>query len=138
MGGDEREIYFSFFRIGAMQERLGFSLNNIVNSYLGAYQSRPFRLEPLYYLANYFFNQGCYFLTYLISKFALTIEKQDDFYFTQYEIYDYGLLVQLSESSYRINRLDETQNALRRLRFAPNCPPNLLKEIENICINRFY
>jgi len=97
MGGDPRELFFSLYRIGALQERLGMKPEIFINSYLRAYLYRPHRLEPLYCLANYFIQTNCYLLGYLIARFALSIPFFDDFYFTQYPIYEYGLKDQMSQ-----------------------------------------
>jgi glycosyltransferase involved in cell wall biosynthesis len=107
MGGDPLELFFSLYRIGALQEKLQMESEIIINSYLRAYLYRPHRVEPLYCLANYFIQRNCHVLGYLISRFALTIPFLDDFYFTQYPIYEYGLRDQLAECSARllINRV---------------------------------
>jgi glycosyltransferase involved in cell wall biosynthesis len=91
MDDDPFELYFSFYRIGALQERLNMKSELFINSYLKAFAIRPHRLEPLYYLANYFIQNNCPVLGYLISGYALSVPFRDDFFFTQYPIYEYGL-----------------------------------------------
>jgi glycosyltransferase involved in cell wall biosynthesis len=102
MGGDPLEIYFSLYRIAALQEKLGVKPEIFINSYLKAYLYRPHRLEPLYCLANYFIQTNCPLLGYLMARFALTIPFLDDFYFTQYPIYEYGLKDQLAQCAARL------------------------------------
>jgi len=103
MGGDPLDLFFSLYRIGALQEKLKMESEIIINSYLRAYLSRPHRVEPLYCLANYFIQRNCHVLGYLIARFALTIPFLDDFYFTQYPIYEYGLRDQLVECAARLS-----------------------------------
>ena len=102
MGGDPLELYFSLYRIGALQEKLGMKPEIFINSYLKAYLFRPHRLEPLYCLANYFIQINCPLVGYLIARFALSVPFLDDFYFTQYQIYEYGLKDQLAQCAARL------------------------------------
>ena len=102
MQGDVLEHFFSLYRIGALQEKMNMNSELFINSYLKSFLYRPHRVEPLYCLANYFIRTNCPVLGYLIARFALTIPFWDDFYFTQYQIYEYGVKNQFVECAAKL------------------------------------
>ena len=134
MSGDEREVFFSLYRIAALQQRLGMSIELFIPGYLRAFSARTFRIEPLYYLAAFFLSREWDLLAFLVSKFALSVNRINECFLTQTEIYDYGLLMQVAECSYRAGQLDETRFAIQQLLDITNLPPNIRQVIEN---NRF-
>jgi glycosyltransferase involved in cell wall biosynthesis len=125
MGGFEHEVYFSLYRGAVMQERLSMAPERLINSYLAAFQYRPKRAEPLYCLANYFIRIESYFLGYILAKYALENTFCDEYFYTQTVVYDYGLLVQLSECAFRIGQYREAYDALKRLLAVKNLPPDI-------------
>jgi glycosyltransferase involved in cell wall biosynthesis len=125
MQGDPREVYFSLYRIAALQETLKMSSDIIVYSYIRAYLYRPHRLEPLYCLANYFIQMKCHFFGYLISSYAVSQHVFDDCYFTQKAIYDYGLYFQIAECSLELGKKKEALAAFKQILAAQDVPENL-------------
>jgi glycosyltransferase involved in cell wall biosynthesis len=91
MDGDHREIFYSFYRFAVMQRMLNMKPDIFINSYLKAYLYRSHRVEPLYWLAIYFYQTNCPVLSYLITRYALKVPFRDDLYFTQYQIYETDL-----------------------------------------------
>jgi len=138
MGGDERQIFGSLYRIGVLQKKLGMPSSVCIQSFLKAYHYRPGRFEPLFCLANYFIDQEWYLLGYLISKFALTNPFYNDYYFTQMKIYDYGMLYQFAECAFRIKELREAYDALKQLLAVQNLPDDIRETCEkNIALPIF-
>ena len=125
MDGEERELFFSLYRIAALQQQLGMSSDIVVQSYLKAYAARTFRIEPLYCLVAFLLSREWFLLAYLISKYALSVERKDEFFLTQTDIYDYGLLMQFADCAYRIGQIEEMRDAIQRLLDQPNLPTNI-------------
>jgi glycosyltransferase involved in cell wall biosynthesis len=130
MGGSELEVYASYYRIGFLQEQLGKSSNEFIKSYFLAFQSRPTRAEPLFRIAAYFFRKELYFPAYLVARFALSCPLQDDAYYSDTYVYDYGLLCLFAECAYRVGQYEEAKGSLSDLLHRPQLPADLRFEIE--------
>jgi glycosyltransferase involved in cell wall biosynthesis len=137
MGGDEREIYFSLYRIAAIEQQLGMPPDLIINSYIKAFAVRPFRVEPLYCLADFLLSREWVVLAYLVSKFSLTVDRHIEFYLTQTGIYDYGLLMQFADCAYRMGQIDEAKEAILRLLSQSNLPANIRQILEKTYLIKF-
>ena len=109
MGGWDQEVFCSLLEIGRMKEYLEMSSEDVIDSYMRAYQYRKSRIEPLYYIARYFrikedFNSG-----YLTAKLAQTVPISQDILFVQQWMYDYGVQLELSVCAYWIKKYEECQ-----------------------------
>ena len=125
MPGDHLETFVALYRIGVVQEKLKMPPEQFIGSYLKAYHWRPTRPEPLFCLANYFMGIQSYILGYLIADFALTNPIENDYYYTQIRIYDYGLLYQLAECAFRLRKYGEAYQALKKLLKVESVPGDL-------------
>ena len=127
--GDELQIFASMYRIGFMQERLGFPFHQVVHSYLEAFQFRTTRPEPIFCLVNYFMKiDGC-FLGYLLLKFALFVPRINDYFSSRSSLYDYELFSQFAECAYKTGRYDESYVALTQVLQSKNLPPDFRRTI---------
>ncbi len=85
MGGDEDAIWFSFYKVGLILERLGGPVNQVIESYQEAFNVKPHRAEPLVRLISYFITQN-------------------DFK-TSTELFDLIRYLKCPERDYRVERL---------------------------------
>lgn len=85
MGGDEDAIWFSFYKVGLILERLGGPVNQVIDSYQQAFFVKPHRAEPLVRLISYFITQN-------------------DFK-TSLELFDLIRYLKCPERDYRVERL---------------------------------
>ena len=115
MEGDPDEVFNSLLAIGSMQERLHRNPEEFIASYNKAYQFRPSRAEPLYFMAKYYISNKSHLLGYLLAQYALTIPYPSDRGAVGYSIYEYQLLVQFAECSKALERVEETCSAYRQL-----------------------
>lgn len=130
MGEWKMEVFISLYRMGIIQQRLSFPADQYIQNFVQAFRICPTRAEPLYCLADHYMNTQQYLLGYLLSKFALSLPPQTDHYFTQFKVYEYGLLSQLAECAFRINQYQESYEALNQLLAKKNLPEDLRKNSE--------
>jgi hypothetical protein len=91
MGGSQTELFWSEFKMGRMEEKLGMSPESFLNHYARSYRQLPTRAEPLFYLADFFTRQKNYFLGYVLSRFASSLPWPEDAMALESWIYEEGL-----------------------------------------------
>lgn len=124
LGGWEEEIFWSAFQIGQLLEKMGFPSNLVVNALQNAHMLRPHRVEPVYYLVDYYNKLGCYKEAYDHIKVYEAIPKpaQKDSLFNLSWMEQYGLLFQLSICAYYVGHYDEALRACNTLLSIKNLP----------------
>ncbi len=115
MGGDPEQKFYSLLSIALLQEAMHLDSELFMRSYDQAFQFRPTRAEPLYYMARYYMSIQAYLLGYLLSQHALTIPRPCDQGNVKISIYDYELLVQFAEASFALGRIEEACNTYQQL-----------------------
>jgi glycosyltransferase involved in cell wall biosynthesis len=91
MGGWPEEVWFSLYQVARLQHRLGIAWPLVMQAYLNAYEYRPTRLEPLFYLTREFRENGLYNLGYLFSRAIVGARYPDDILFIERNIYERDL-----------------------------------------------
>jgi glycosyltransferase involved in cell wall biosynthesis len=131
MGGYwDQEIFYAMLQIGRVQEFLKMSPETIIKSYYTAFQYRPTRAEPLFYLAQYYRDQKNFEKAYQIATIGMTIPLPKDILFVEKWIYDYDMQMELSISSYWIGKYEESQQHSKQLLTKPNLPQNVRETVE--------
>ncbi len=93
----------------------------------------PRRAEPLYRIAEHYRKRGDLIAAYLIAKQALALSRPEMTEEIEHWIYDYGLLMELSLSSYYLNRFDETKRCSEHMLLNPSLPEEYRKAaLENL------
>ena len=133
MGGWEEEVYYSLFRmaiIGMMQQK---PWETVLNLFLGAYNYRPCRAEPLWHIARIYRMNGYPRIGYLYAKAALAIPMPKyDILFISQDVYEWQLLDELASCAYYVHAFKEGYDASLRLLSEGKVPPS---EIERIKTN---
>ena len=129
-GVSDLEVFYSLYRMALMQKELKMQSEIFINNYLKAFQMRPWRAEPLFFLANHFMDTNCYILGYLISRHALSIEFFNEYFLTAHEIYSYGLLYQFAECAFRVGKYQEAYEGLKRLLAVKELPLDIREASE--------
>jgi glycosyltransferase involved in cell wall biosynthesis len=124
-GGWDEEVFWSLYQIALIQESLEMPEEMVTHGYQRAYDYRPIRAEPLYHLSNYYRLRGNYLLGYLFAAYGLDLEVPKDVLFVEKWVYDFGLLLEYSISSYWIGRYDESIRACGELLCMPDLPQNV-------------
>jgi glycosyltransferase involved in cell wall biosynthesis len=115
MGGDGEEVFYSMMMIARLQEELKMDPEVFIDSYHQAYQFRPTRAEPLFYMACYYGQIKADLLGYLLSKYALSLPYPSDQRNVNVAIYEYELLIKLAAFSYELGYMDEACSAYEQL-----------------------
>jgi len=117
MGGWDEEVFWSKLQIARMLQEVGVAQCILEASYLDAHTSRPHRVEPVYHLAELYNQQQNYVKSYeIVKKFLSTPQpKVKDSLFNMDWMQHYGLLCQLSISSYYIGKYEESLATIDKL-----------------------
>ena len=107
-----------------------------LDAYLKAYELRPFRAEPLYFIAKYYrennnCNLACFFAR---QGMSISMPKEDKL-FLQESIYKYEFLFELSIAAYYTNQKELGFEAADRLTMLLDVPKSRLSLIKS---NLFY
>lgn len=113
--GWEGEIYLSLYAI-AQIERICKRENSLwIASYWKAFRYYPHRAEPLFWINTHHLTNRDYLIGYELAKRALRISYPEDTLPIERWIYEYGLLMQLSDFSYFLGKRQEAKEALDKL-----------------------
>ncbi|KUO78102.1 MAG: glycosyl transferase [Desulfosporosinus sp. BRH_c37] len=141
-GGWVEEVFYSHFQIGMCYERLEkISSTNeknyfalATNSFLNAWEYRPCRAEPLYYLARMYRVKGKnnIGLMYALQGKEIPFPK-DDLLFVDYPVYDYLFDFEISICANYIKSKFELGRAAQKrlLSKLKQLPLNIARAVEN-------
>lgn len=124
-GGWDEELFWSKLQIAILTQSLNMEPNLIVQRYKEAYQYRPVRSEPLYFLANYYRMRGNYEMCYKIAKLGINMPMPTDSLFVQPWVYSYSLQLELSIAAYWIGQYDECREISLNLLKQKDLPQNV-------------
>lgn len=131
MGGWDQEVFIAMLGVGPMKEALNKPADEIIQAYSKAFQFRRSRVEPLYYLANFYRRQGNFDLGYQIGKIAVTVPVSNDSLFVQQWMYDYGLALELSICAYWTEKYDECREISMEILKKENLPASIRECVQN-------
>ncbi len=130
MNGWDEERFLSQLRIGEIQEKLNYPSHILINSYGQAYQLRPSRIEPIFFIADHLLKKEHHFLSYTMAKSAETMPLSSDTVFVQRWMYEWGIKLLIARSSFYIGKYDESYNISRKLLANPSLPENIRQYLE--------
>jgi glycosyltransferase involved in cell wall biosynthesis len=137
MGGWEEEIFWSKLRIGNLLNAIGLPRNIVIEAYKDAHHYRPYRVEPVYYLAELYNDQRDYLKAYEVIKevdFAQGAFRKDTLFNMDW-MREYGLLFHLSICAYYLGYYRESLEVCDQLLQIENLPENWRAQAE---INRTF
>lgn len=100
MGGWAEEVWYSLLQVALLKERLDYPDDEVIKSYLKAYEYRPRRAESLYHLARYLREQERYDLAYIYASQAASTPMNDDILFVIPSIYQWQAKDELAVCAY--------------------------------------
>lgn len=115
MDGDAEETFYSFFQIAVLKETLKYPQDEIMQSYLKAYEVRPSRAEPLYRAMCFARNCQLYQQGYMLAKHALQIPCPTNDIFVDSSVYEYRILDEFSTLAFQTGRYQECIDACKKL-----------------------
>lgn len=89
LGGWEEEVFYSLWQVARLLERTGAEVPAIVDAYLGAWQFRPGRIEPLVDLARVHRMLGRHHIARLFAERAASTPRPADILFVDAAAYNW-------------------------------------------------
>jgi glycosyltransferase involved in cell wall biosynthesis len=130
-GGWEMEAFWSHYCAAKLQQFLRKDPKTYLKNYSLAFQKAPFRAEPLFQMAQYFYNEKNYILSYLLSKEALTLPVPSDQMYIEAVVYDYGSLFLFANSAFLLGKQEEAEKACQQLIEKKSLPQEIKLLVEN-------
>jgi tetratricopeptide (TPR) repeat protein len=91
MSGWEEERWHARYQAARLQHRIGVAWPLVLGLYLNAYEERPTRAEPLYWIARAYRESGQPRTALLFAEAGLRLPYPDDQLFIEREVYEGGL-----------------------------------------------
>ena len=110
-----QEVSLSLCFAAQMKDALSYPDNDVIGSYLKAYESDPTRAEPLHGAMDYCRRHSKPHQAYLIGKQAIAIREPIGSLFVASWMYDYGLLEEFSVAAYHSGHYKDCLDALEKL-----------------------
>ncbi len=129
LGPPAQEVFWSLYQIAQLQEQLHYPSETFLRSYSTAFQYRPSRVEPLFFLINHYLAIQCPYIAYLIAKDAIAIPLPTDAHYVQAWMYQWGVLLQFVKSAAALGRMQEAKKACKRLLATPTLPEQYRADI---------
>lgn len=107
MKGWSEEVFMALLYSAEVKEWMDYPKEDVVKSYVKAFEYRNTRAEPLYHLAQYLRKNNHYAEGYVVAKAGLTIPATKDLLFVESEAYSYGMLLESSICAYWIGKYQE-------------------------------
>lgn len=130
MGGWNEEIFWSMLQTAILEEVLEKPPEIFLTTLIKTYLYRPNRIEPLYYLANYYRSEENYALGYSLASIAVKMTMPRDILFVQKWMHDYGALLELSICAYCIEKYEECAQLCQKMLASPDLPQNIRECVE--------
>ncbi|MEO6327228.1 MAG: glycosyltransferase family 25 protein, partial [Thermoanaerobaculia bacterium] len=116
MGGWGEEVFYSLLRVAACLERLGASWDEVLESYLECWQSRPERAEPLHEIARHYRLEGKFHLAHLFATRASQLSfPEGDGLFVAADVYEWRALDELAIAAFFVGSHRESFDVCNRL-----------------------
>ena len=134
MGAWPEEVFYSFYQVGLLTDRLG-QRDQAIVALFEAWNSRPQRAEPLYVLSSMFRDRRQYHTAHLLGERGIRTPIPADALFLHRWMYEWGLLFEYSIAAYWVGQPDAALRACDRLLAMPQLPDTYREQTE---ANRTY
>jgi len=115
MGGWDQEKFLALYHAARMEHLLNRDPMTILHSYCTAYQFRPIRAEPLYYLSIKCMEKNNLWLAYLLAKEAAQLKIPSDIVHIESRIYEYGARYLWGRLAFYLNKSEEALEIFQKL-----------------------
>jgi glycosyltransferase involved in cell wall biosynthesis len=129
---DEQETYMAIYHVALMHEKMG-NHEAALPYYFKAYDFRPTRAEPLFRAASiYRMKMQSFFLSYFLTKYALTLPYPENDACVEYWVYEYSLLTEHANASILTGRYHEAIQVCQQLLSRPHLPAFIREQLVRI------
>lgn len=105
MGGWPEEVYYSQLRCALIKGIMEKPLEEVSHAFIQAYNTRPTRAEPLWFLARMYRMKNMPAVGYIYAKLAAEIPyPQHDILFIQDDVYRWGVLDEIGACAYHAHQ----------------------------------
>jgi glycosyltransferase involved in cell wall biosynthesis len=135
MNGWDQETFVTLYRLGMTTEELmyldpeKYSWSDALAWYLAAYEFRPSRAEPLYKIAQYYWDNEEWALAYFFAKHTAEIPYPTDILFVDQEIYMWERYNLLGCCAWHVQEYEEGRTAVLKALAIKNDLPHLIKNL---------
>jgi glycosyltransferase involved in cell wall biosynthesis len=125
MGGWDEEVWHARYQMARMRHLMGKEWPVVLSSYLEAYESRPWRLEPIVHIARQYRERHQYHSAYVFARIAVEVPyPQDDVLFIEKPVYEYELPTEYAICCYWLGKHEEAIRGNDLILQCPNLPEN--------------
>jgi len=135
----DQEVYISLYSAACLKEELGLPFDEVLGSYLRAYDACPARVEALHGAVRFCRLQERFHTGYMIARQGLTLRPPQNALFVYQWVYDYGILDEFSICAYWTGQYAECAQACRKLLCRHDLPENYADRIRqnlNFALNQ--
>ena len=120
--GWEEETWYSLYQIARLNHLSGADWRITLPLYLQAFEMRPTRAEPLFYISRFYRAHGQFHLAYLFARRGFEITYPDDILFVERPVYESGLPMELALASAAVGNEAQAIPIFDSMRAIPNLP----------------
>lgn len=128
--GWDEEVFWSLLQIANIQREIKETPEKIERSYWRAFQFRPTRAEPLYYLSQHYRDNKNYEACYSITKLGMGILFPSDVLFVEKSVYDWGIILENSVGAWWLGKYQESSDLSNQLLNRPDLPSGIRETVE--------
>lgn len=132
MGGWIQETWYALYQLASMQMRTQPDKRTAIFTYLQAYQLRPTRLEPIFYIAQFYNSHKQFSLAYLFARLCVEMPYPDDILFVERNVYDSLLPFEYAICCHHTGRTEEAKRVTSILEFQNKIPADLLSTLKSL------
>ena len=127
-GGWVEEIYYSYYMIARMKTALNHKEEEVIDSFLKAWENRPTRVDALFDLIIYLREKNRVSLAFAFANIGITIPPSQDVLFVRSDIMQWRMLDEYSILAARTGNKDKAINAANTLLSHPESARIIPKE----------
>ena len=125
------EVYMSLYSAAGLMKSLNYSKEQILQTYMRAYESCPHRAESLHGAINFCRLNGMNQQGYIIGKHALDIRIPEGSLFVEKWVYDYAILDEFSIVSFWAGHFEDSKIACEKLLSEGKMPEHYIERVKS-------
>ena len=132
MDGWHEEKFYALYQAGKLKESLNYSMDELHDQYLRAYESHPERAEPLYELSRLFRLARRPVVAYMYARIARDLHVRSNFLFVERWIYSVGILDEICATAWYAHAYEEGLSACSKLPLTDRIRENLSYYLDDV------
>ena len=125
------EAFYSWYKIGQCREKLGKPLPQIIDAYMQAYDTAPYRVEPLYSMSCLYRFAGRPRSAFLVANLGNKIPLPKNSLFVESDQYLWGIHDEIGTCAYYAGQPELGFTACKKLLSEPYLPENHRARVKN-------